>query len=98
MPRREINGAELHYELQGSGPPVLLVMGGTGDGGHFATLAPLLADEFTVVTYRVQAAGRLAERFGTEVTRTPGTHAAYHDHPDELAQTLRPFLRSATSS
>jgi pimeloyl-ACP methyl ester carboxylesterase len=40
-----------------------------------------------------QAAGRLAERLGVEVTRTPGTHTPYHDHPSELAETLRPFLR-----
>lgn len=40
-----------------------------------------------------QAAGRLAERLGVAVKRTPGTHAPYHDHPNELAQTMRPFLR-----
>ena len=40
-----------------------------------------------------QAAGRLAHRLGVEVTHTPGTHTAYHDHPHELAQTIRPFLR-----
>jgi pimeloyl-ACP methyl ester carboxylesterase len=40
-----------------------------------------------------QAAGRLAERLGVEVTRTPGTHFPYLDHPEELAQTIKPFLR-----
>jgi pimeloyl-ACP methyl ester carboxylesterase len=40
-----------------------------------------------------QAAGRLAQRLGAEVTHTPGTHMAYHDHPHELAETIRPFLR-----
>ena len=30
-----VNGAELYHEVRGSGPPVLLIMGFTGDGGHF---------------------------------------------------------------
>jgi pimeloyl-ACP methyl ester carboxylesterase len=40
-----------------------------------------------------EAAGRLAELLGVDVTRTPGTHFPYLDHPEELAQTVRPFLR-----
>jgi pimeloyl-ACP methyl ester carboxylesterase len=40
-----------------------------------------------------EAAGRLAERLGVEATRTPGTHFPYLDHPAELAQTIKPFLR-----
>jgi pimeloyl-ACP methyl ester carboxylesterase len=40
-----------------------------------------------------EAAGRLAERLGVEVIRTPGTHFPYLDHPEALAQTIRPFLR-----
>jgi pimeloyl-ACP methyl ester carboxylesterase len=40
-----------------------------------------------------EAAARLAERLGVEVARTPGTHFPYLDHPQELAQTVRPFLR-----
>jgi pimeloyl-ACP methyl ester carboxylesterase len=40
-----------------------------------------------------EAAGRLAERLGVDVARTPGTHFPYLDHPRELAQTVRTFLR-----
>ena len=58
MPGVTVNGAELYYEVRGSGPPVLLIMGGTGDGGHFNTLADRLADEFTVVTYDRRGNGR----------------------------------------
>ena len=46
-----VNGAELYYEQRGSGPPVLFISGATGDAGHYAQVADLLADEFTVVTY-----------------------------------------------
>src|SRR4029078_3966766 len=58
MPGVTVNGAELYYEIRGSGPPVLLIMGGTGDGGHFDPLADVLADEFTVVTYDRRGNGR----------------------------------------
>ena len=47
MPTITVNGAELYHEVRGSGPPVLLIMGATGDGGHFDALADALADEFT---------------------------------------------------
>ena len=43
-----------------------------------------------------QAAGRLAGRLGVDVAHTPGTHFAYFDHPQELAQTVRPFLRGVS--
>jgi pimeloyl-ACP methyl ester carboxylesterase len=43
MPRITVNGAELFYEVRGSGPPVLLIMGATGDCGHLDALADLLA-------------------------------------------------------
>ena len=58
MPMVSVNGAELYHEVRGSGPPVLLIMGATGDGGHFDTLADLLADEFTVITYDRRGNGR----------------------------------------
>jgi pimeloyl-ACP methyl ester carboxylesterase len=54
----EVNGTELYYEARGAGPPLLLIMGATGDGGHFERLAELLADEFTVVTYDRRGNGR----------------------------------------
>lgn len=58
MPRVTVNGAELYHEVRGTGPPLLLIMGATGDGGHFDGLANLLADEFTVITYDRRGNGR----------------------------------------
>ncbi|MEN3278916.1 MAG: hypothetical protein V7607_56 [Solirubrobacteraceae bacterium] len=58
MPRVSVNGTELYHEIRGGGPPVLLIMGATGDGGHFDAFADLLADEFTVVTYDRRGNGR----------------------------------------
>jgi pimeloyl-ACP methyl ester carboxylesterase len=58
MPRTSVNGTELYYEIRGTGAPVLLIMGGSGDGGHFDAVADLLSDEFTVVTYDRRGNGR----------------------------------------
>ena len=44
------------------------------------------------------ACRRLAERLNVPVTQTPGTHLAYLDHPEELAEAIRPFLRRAVSA
>jgi pimeloyl-ACP methyl ester carboxylesterase len=51
MPIVPIGSIQLYYEVRGSGPPLMLIMGATGDAGHFATVADRLADEFTVLTY-----------------------------------------------
>jgi hypothetical protein len=64
MPTVSVNGTELYHEVPGTGPPVLLIMGATGDGGHFDALADLLADEFTV---------RALEAGPSSSTRPPAT-------------------------
>lgn len=49
--RAAVNGTKIYQEVRGNGPSVLFISGATGDAGHFAQVADLLADEFTVVTY-----------------------------------------------
>ncbi len=44
-------GATLHAESRGSGPLLLLVVGGSGDCAVFDGLAAALADRFTVLTW-----------------------------------------------
>ena len=68
MPRVTVNGTELYYEIRGAGPPVLLIMGATGDGGHFDALADMLADEFTLVSYDRRGNGRSPTPDGWETT------------------------------
>ena len=68
MPRVTVNGTELYYEIRGAGPPVLLIMGATGDGGHFDALADVLADEFTLVSYDRRGNGRSPTPDGWETT------------------------------
>jgi pimeloyl-ACP methyl ester carboxylesterase len=58
MPTIDVNATELYYELRGTGPPLLLIMGATGDGGVFDRFADRLAEDFTVVTYDRRGNGR----------------------------------------
>lgn len=51
MPLVRAGAVELWCEVRGAGPPVLCIMGATGDAGHFTAVADELADEFTVVAY-----------------------------------------------
>src|SRR5690349_2033701 len=51
MPITAVDGAELYYEVRGTGPRVLFIQGATGDGGWFDRITDLLAGEFTIVTY-----------------------------------------------
>jgi pimeloyl-ACP methyl ester carboxylesterase len=68
MPMIAVNGAELYHEVRGEGPSVLLIMGMTGDAGHFETFAELLADEFTVVSYDRRGNGRSPRPAGWATT------------------------------
>jgi pimeloyl-ACP methyl ester carboxylesterase len=78
----EVNGTELYREVRGSGPAVLLIMGATGDGGHFERLAESLADEFTVVTYDRRGNGRSP--------RPPGwTATSAEEQADDAAALLK---------
>ncbi|HEY5986252.1 MAG TPA: alpha/beta hydrolase [Streptosporangiaceae bacterium] len=43
-----------------------------------------------------EIAGRFGQRLGVDVATTPGTHATYHEHPYELAEIVRPFLRQVS--
>jgi pimeloyl-ACP methyl ester carboxylesterase len=68
MPKVTVNGTELYHEVRGTGPPVLLIMGATGDGGHFDGLADRLADEFTVISYDRRGNGRSPAPAGWQTT------------------------------
>jgi pimeloyl-ACP methyl ester carboxylesterase len=49
VPRVKVGDADVAYEVQGAGEPLLLVHGSTGSGAHWAQVAPGLVDRFTVV-------------------------------------------------
>lgn len=47
----KVPGATLYYEVQGTGPMLLIIAGGPQDAGVFAELSKHLADHYTVVAY-----------------------------------------------
>src|SRR5205807_272470 len=53
----DVPGARLYFEVQGSGP-VLMLVGHPMDSSGFAAIAPLLADDHTVVSYDPRGFGR----------------------------------------
>jgi pimeloyl-ACP methyl ester carboxylesterase len=62
------NGVQLYHEIRGDGPPVLFIMGASGDAGHFSRVAGVLSDEFTVITYDRRGTGRSPRPAGWLVT------------------------------
>lgn len=53
----DVPGARLYYEVQGSGPALILVGHPMGASG-FAAIAPLMAEDYTVVTFDPRGFGR----------------------------------------
>ncbi|MCG5215036.1 alpha/beta fold hydrolase [Streptosporangium sp. KLBMP 9127] len=47
----DVPGARLRYQVVGSGPTLLMIPGSPADSYDFVSIAPLLADRYTVVTY-----------------------------------------------
>lgn len=58
----------VHYDTTGTGPTLLLVPGGPLDAMAFAGLAPLLADDHTVVTYDPRGLSRSATTGTDQIT------------------------------
>ena len=54
----EINGATLHPEEHGSGPPLILIHGGFVSSPMWEPLLPALIDEFRVITPDNRGHGR----------------------------------------
>ena len=59
MPSLELkDGASLHYEAHGSGPPLLLVTGLSGTAAFWAQHVEALADHFTLILHDHRGTGR----------------------------------------
>lgn len=58
MPELALDDITLHYEIDGSGPPLLLLSGMMSDSAAMSPLVPLLSDRFTVVRPDNRTTGR----------------------------------------
>jgi pimeloyl-ACP methyl ester carboxylesterase len=47
----KVPGARIYYETRGAGPVLLMIPGGPTDADLFGSIAPMLAEHYTVVTY-----------------------------------------------
>lgn len=57
MPQIHANGINLHYEIQGSGEPLVLIAGIGYDAWMWHKMAPGLAEHFQVITFDNRGAG-----------------------------------------
>ncbi len=58
MPDLSLDDVTLHYEIDGSGPPLLLLAGMLSDSATWAGFAPLLSDHYTVIRPDNRSTGR----------------------------------------
>lgn len=58
MPDLVLNDISLHYEVDGSGPPLLLLAGMLSDNATWGAFAPLLTDQYTVIRPDNRTTGR----------------------------------------
>ena len=94
MTKVTVNGTELYYEVRGTGPPVLLIMGATGDGGHLDALADALADEFTVAS---TAAAGTASDASSPYSAAPNTGSPQPPPAPQLADSDSVFRACSNS-
>jgi pimeloyl-ACP methyl ester carboxylesterase len=77
MATMNANGTELYYEVEGEGPPLVLVHGNWSDRTSWAFLAPQLARDFRVLSYDRRGHGRSG--------RSPGDTPRHHNEDDLIA-------------
>ena len=62
MPELTLPDLTLHYEVDGDGPPLLLLAGMLSDSATWAGFTPLLSDHFTVIRPDNRTTGRTVPR------------------------------------
>lgn len=80
MPDFDNNGARVHYELLGSGSPVLLIAGIASDGASWGPLVPLLADRHRLIMIDNRGSGRTKVEGPIELADMMGDCVALLDH------------------
>jgi len=58
MASAQVNGVNLHYDVEGEGPPLLLISGLGANSSAWATVKPLLVGSFTCITFDNRGTGR----------------------------------------
>lgn len=58
MPYAPVNGTEIYYQVQGDGPPILLLPGLGTDASYYQLGEPILRDSFTTILVDPRGIGR----------------------------------------
>ena len=58
MPFLKVDDANLHYEVDGAGPPLLLIMGLGGNSQVWAPVRRQLASRYRLIMYDMRGTGR----------------------------------------
>jgi pimeloyl-ACP methyl ester carboxylesterase len=82
MPHISIDEAELYYEVQGDGPPLVLVHGSWDSHAVWDQVAERLADRFRVISY---------DRRGHTRSRCPSGPRTRRQDEDDLARLITEF-------
>lgn len=80
MPQFTSPGAVVHYEIAGSGPPVLMLAGTASDGASWGPLTERLQDRFTLILPDNRGSGRTQSEGEIGVADMIADHAALIDH------------------
>jgi pimeloyl-ACP methyl ester carboxylesterase len=80
----KVPGAKLYYEVQGSGPVLLMIPGGPADAGIFTALAGLVAERYTTMRYDPRGNSR-------SVLDGPPQDQDMNQHGDDAAHLLAVF-------
>jgi len=80
VPATQINGVRLHYEIKGSGPPLVMVHGGWTDHHSWQAVVPGLAERFRVITY---------DRRGHSLSERPAGGQTRRQSETDLAELIR---------
>jgi aminoacrylate hydrolase len=80
MPDFDNNGATIHYELVGAGPPVLMLAGIASDGASWGPLTPLLAQHYRLILIDNRGSGRSRAAGALTIPDMAGDALALLDH------------------
>jgi 3-oxoadipate enol-lactonase len=76
MPTANVNGIDLFYEVEGEGPPLLLIAGLGANSAAFAQAKPAFVKDHTVITFDNRGVGRSAVPAGPYTIDQMGDDAA----------------------
>lgn len=80
MPQFKRDGASIHYEIAGKGPPLLLIAGTASDGASWTPLVPLLQERFQLLLIDNRGCGRTRSEGDITLAQMVADAAALLEH------------------